>query len=117
MLSISPYAQPPRNDWCGWRVRTELLHFLGGPRGGQQGPHEDPFNKIRLRGASFSRAVCCPMAKEHFLHAETPALLKKLEELLLAMEKNEADVLGDLFEGAISYGESGLFLTPDSVCS
>jgi hypothetical protein len=38
-------------------------------------------------------------------------------ELLLAMEKNDGDVLGDLFEGAISYGENGLFLTPDSVCS
>ncbi|HQU41356.1 MAG: hypothetical protein B7Z73_00090 [Planctomycetia bacterium 21-64-5] len=114
------------------------------------------------------------MAKEHFFHPETPALLKKLEELarrshmsrgqafedwvtamvsalaaetkeaeylaivernkkgkpgkrgvdltgemfaelLLAMEKNEGDVLGDLFEGAISYGENGLFLTPESL--
>lgn len=122
------------------------------------------------------RAVCCSMAREHFFHAETPALLKKLEELadrshlsrgqafedwltamvctlaaetkeaeylamverhkegkpgrrgvdligamfaelVFAMEKNEGDVLGDLFEGAISYGENGLFLTPEAVCS
>lgn len=119
-------------------------------------------------------AICGHMAKEHFFHPETPALLKKLEELarrshmsrgqafedwvtamvsalaaetkeaeylaivernkkgkpgkrgvdltgemfaelLLAMEKNEGDVLGDLFEGAISYGENGLFLTPESL--
>lgn len=112
------------------------------------------------------------MAKEHFFHAETPALYKKLEELarrshvsrgqafedwltamvcalaaetkeaeylvmvtrhtegkpgergidlisrmfaelVLAMEKNDGDVLGDLFEGAITYGENGQFLTPD----
>lgn len=38
-------------------------------------------------------------------------------ELLLAMEENEGDILGDLFEGAISYGENGLFLTPEAVCS
>lgn len=114
------------------------------------------------------------MATEHFFHVETPALLKKLDELarrshmsrgqafedwltamvcalaaetkeaeylamverhkegkqgkrgvdligemfaelLLAMEKNGGDVLGDLFEGAITYGENGQFLTPDSV--
>ena len=38
-------------------------------------------------------------------------------ELVLAMEKSGGDVLGDLFEGAISYGENGLFLTPEAVCS
>lgn len=114
------------------------------------------------------------MAKEHFFHAETPALYKKLEELartshvsrgqafedwltamvcalaaetkeaeylamaarhtegkpgergidlisrmfaelLFAMEKNGGDILGDLFEGAITYGENGQFLTPDNL--
>lgn len=122
----------------------------------------------------FTRALCCLMAKEHFFHAQTPALLKKLEELahrshmsrgqafedwltamvcalaaetkeaeylamverhkrgkpgqrgidlfgelfaelLLAMEKSDGDILGDLFEGAISYGENGLFLTPENL--
>lgn len=114
------------------------------------------------------------MAREQFFHAETPALLKKLEELarrsqmsrgqafedwltamvcalaaetkeaeylaiverhkegtpgkrgvdliaemfaelLFAMDKNKGDLLGDLFEGAISYGENGLFLTPENL--
>ena len=32
------------------------------------------------------------------------------------MEKTRLDILGDLFQGAISYGESGLFLTPEPVC-
>ena len=36
-------------------------------------------------------------------------------ELLLAMEKSGGDILGDLFEGAISYGENGLFLTPETL--
>src|SRR5487761_1194901 len=114
------------------------------------------------------------MAKEHFFHAETPKLFKKLEELarrshmsrghafedwltamvcalaaetkeaeylaiaerhkkgkpgqrgvdligqmfaelVLAMEKSGGDILGDLFEGGISYGENGLFLTPENL--
>lgn len=114
------------------------------------------------------------MAKEHFFHAETPTLFKKLEELarrshmsrgqafedwltamvcalaaetketeylamverhkegkpgkrgidlisemfaalVLAMEKDDGDVLGDLFEGGITYGENGQFLTPDNL--
>lgn len=36
-------------------------------------------------------------------------------ELVFAMGKNEGDVLGDLFEGAITYGENGQFLTPDTL--
>jgi hypothetical protein len=36
-------------------------------------------------------------------------------QLVLAMEKNDADILGDLFQGAITYGENGLYLTPDAI--
>lgn len=34
-------------------------------------------------------------------------------ELVLAMEDTQQDVLGDLFTGAITYGERGQFFTPD----
>lgn len=37
-------------------------------------------------------------------------------ELIGAMDDNEDDVLGDLFQGAITYGEDGKYFTPDSVC-
>lgn len=36
-------------------------------------------------------------------------------ELVNAMDRSEADILGDLFEGGISYGEAGQYLTPESL--
>ncbi|MCG8651133.1 MAG: N-6 DNA methylase [Pirellulales bacterium] len=36
--------------------------------------------------------------------------------LVNAMETTGQDVLGDVFQGAITYGENGQFFTPDSVC-
>jgi hypothetical protein len=37
-------------------------------------------------------------------------------QLVNAMEETRADILGDLFQGAITYGEAGQFLTPEAVC-
>jgi len=36
-------------------------------------------------------------------------------KLVAAMDKTDADILGDLFQGAITYGENGLYLTPDAI--
>ena len=36
--------------------------------------------------------------------------------LVGAMEDTRADVLGNIFQGAITYGENGQFFTPDAVC-
>jgi hypothetical protein len=36
--------------------------------------------------------------------------------LVDAMEKTRYDILGDLFQGSITYGEAGQFLTPEPVC-
>jgi hypothetical protein len=36
-------------------------------------------------------------------------------ELVASMDKTDADVLGDLFQGAITYGEAGQYFTPESV--
>ncbi len=41
------------------------------------------------------------------------ALFGKVVE---AMEETRRDILGDLFQGAITYGEAGQFLTPETVC-
>lgn len=38
-----------------------------------------------------------------------------LGQLISTMEETRADILGDLFQGAITYGEAGQFFTPDSV--
>ncbi len=37
-------------------------------------------------------------------------------QLIVAMDETKQDVLGDIFTGAITYGERGQFFTPDSVC-
>ena len=36
--------------------------------------------------------------------------------LVNAMEETRQDILGDLFQGSITYGEAGQFLTPQPVC-
>jgi type I restriction-modification system DNA methylase subunit len=36
-------------------------------------------------------------------------------ELVNAMSESEADILGDLFQGAITYGEAGQYFTPESI--
>jgi len=38
-------------------------------------------------------------------------------ELVMAMEKENKDILGDLFQGAITYGENGQFFTPEHLCN
>ncbi len=43
-------------------------------------------------------------------------LSRMFGELVEAMEQTRSDVLGDLFQGAITHGENGQFLTPESVC-
>ena len=43
-------------------------------------------------------------------------LARMLGELVVAMEQTRSDVLGDLFQEAITHGENGQFLTPESVC-
>lgn len=36
--------------------------------------------------------------------------------LIDVMEKTRYDILGDLFQGSITYGEAGQFLTPEPIC-
>jgi hypothetical protein len=38
-------------------------------------------------------------------------------ELVSAMDVSYADILGDLFQGSITYGEAGQYFTPEAVCS
>ncbi len=44
-------------------------------------------------------------------------LLTREPALVDAMEKCNADFLGDLFQDGITYGEAGQYFTPESVCS
>jgi hypothetical protein len=37
-------------------------------------------------------------------------------ELVNAMSDSESDILGDLFQGSITYGEAGQYFTPEAVC-
>jgi hypothetical protein len=38
-------------------------------------------------------------------------------ELVNAMSDSDADILGDLFQGSITYGEAGQYFTPEAECS
>ena len=38
-------------------------------------------------------------------------------ELVNAMTRTDADILGDLFQGAVTYGESGQYFSPASIAA
>ena len=42
-------------------------------------------------------------------------IAKLFGQVVSVMEETRQDVLGDLFQGAITYGEAGQFLTPDAI--
>ena len=44
------------------------------------------------------------------------AIAQAFAMLVEAMEKTRQDILGDLFQGGITYGEAGQFLTPEPLC-
>ena len=44
------------------------------------------------------------------------SLTQAFGTLIKLMEETRKDILGDLFEGAITYGEAGQFLTPEQLC-
>jgi ribosomal protein L11 methylase PrmA len=44
------------------------------------------------------------------------AFPEALADLIVAMEHTRKDILGDIFQGAVSYGRNGQFFTPDTVC-
>src|SRR5687768_13438874 len=43
-------------------------------------------------------------------------LAKLMARLVNVMEETRADILGDVFQGAITRGHGGQFFTPDSLC-
>ena len=43
-------------------------------------------------------------------------LARMFANLVDVMDKTQANILGDLFLGAITYGEKGQFLTPEPIC-
>jgi len=43
-------------------------------------------------------------------------LAQMFGNLVAATEETRADILGDLFQGCITYGEKGQFLTPEAIC-
>ena len=43
-------------------------------------------------------------------------LAQMFANLIAAMESTRRDILGDLFQGGITYGEKGQFLTPEPIC-
>ena len=43
-------------------------------------------------------------------------LARMFGNLASIMDRTREDVLGDLFQGAVTYGENGQFLTPEPVC-
>lgn len=86
------------------------------------------------RGAAFEdwlTAMVCALAAET-KEAEYLAMIERhkagkpgkrgcdlmgemFADLVMAMDKSDADIIGDLFVGAISYGEAGQYFTPESL--
>ncbi|WP_310820464.1 N-6 DNA methylase [Stratiformator vulcanicus] len=80
----------------------------------------------------FLHAVVCslghPRMEEEYLdmiarHTDGPKgergcdkLAEMFGQLVAIMDRTRQDVLGDLFQGAITYGERGQFMTPEPVC-
>jgi hypothetical protein len=48
-------------------------------------------------------------------HRGCDEIAKLFAQVITVMEETRQDVLGDLFQGAITYGEAGQFLTPDTI--
>jgi len=44
------------------------------------------------------------------------SLTQAFGTLIALMEQTRKDILGDLFQGGITYGEAGQFLTPEELC-
>ena len=44
-------------------------------------------------------------------------LAQMFGRLIELMDETRADILGDVFQGAITYGDNGQFFTPDSICT
>ncbi len=44
------------------------------------------------------------------------SLTQAFGTLIDLMEQTRKDILGDLFQGGITYGEAGQFLTPEQLC-
>jgi len=42
-------------------------------------------------------------------------LTEMFARLIVAMDKSDADILGDLFQGSITYGEAGQYFTPETI--
>lgn len=42
-------------------------------------------------------------------------MARMFASLVTAMEKSDADILGDLYQGSITYGENGQYFTPESI--
>lgn len=57
-----------------------------------------------------------PYGKGESGHRVIDAFPAALGDLVVAMEKTRNDILGDIFQGAISYGHNGQYFTPEEVC-
>jgi hypothetical protein len=66
--------------------------------------------------------------QEYLGHGRTPQEGQTREEgsgpdepnarrLRCSMEQQDADILGDHYQGSITYGEAGQYFTPEWVCS
>ena len=82
-------------------LKTGLMDAVSRSEGGVGVRDEEYFQTIEpyTKGKPGNRAI--DTFKEMF------------QTIMFTVEQTRDDILGDLFEGAISYGENGLFLTPE----
>lgn len=77
-------------------------------------------SRCALAGGTMEDEYLATVAKGYATGAKgkrgVDTISQAFAELVNAMEETKQDVLGDIFTGAITYGEHGQFFTPDSVC-
>ena len=78
------------------------------------------FTRCALAGQTMEDEYLATIAKGYAKGEQgsrgIDTITKAFALLVIAMDETKQDVLGDLFTGAITYGERGQFFTPDPVC-
>jgi type I restriction-modification system DNA methylase subunit len=106
------------------RETEELLGIIDGiaARAGSRGQVFDDFLTMTvcaLAGGTMEEEYLATVAK--YADGEkrkrpVDRLAKAFGRLVAIMEETRADILGDLFQGGITYGEHGQFFTPAPLC-
>ncbi len=107
-----------------YRQTEDLLKMLDGvaAKVGSRGQVFDDYLTMTvcaLAGGTMEEEYLATIAK--YIEGEkgkrpVDRLAEAFSQLIAIMEETRGDILGDLFQGGITYGERGQFFTPEPIC-